>query len=63
MNKRLNGKRLPVGGRDWNVLDKLLTPTIHWKPVTVKGRTFCVPIVLRTLEQNVERYRKLWDQG
>lgn len=49
MRKVPNGKRLFVGGRNYDLLDRLLQPLIH---VTQDGKR----IVLRTTTQQIETY-------
>jgi hypothetical protein len=49
------GERLPVGGRDYDLLDILLQPLIH---ITEDGRR----IVLRNTRQQIEHHAHLiWE--
>ena len=55
--QRWNGRQLPVGGRDYNLLGMLLEPLIHVCQHT--GRR----IVLRTTRQQIARYWHLIDDS
>lgn len=54
--KVLNGKSLPIGGRNFDLMDKLLEATVFQDR---NGKR----IVLRTARQNIELRRHLWEEG
>ena len=62
MKKRPNGKTLLIGGRDYNLLDLLLTRTYVRKVVRLPNgvRVLTPPILIRTVRQNI-RYSHLID--
>lgn len=51
---RSSGKRLPVGGRDYNALDLLLSPLVLWKQVG--NNIYGERIVLRSTREQIARY-------
>lgn len=56
MNKRPSGKSLPVGGRDYNLLDALLTRTYVTKAVRMSGKIITARVLIRTARQNTQRF-------
>jgi hypothetical protein len=57
MNKRQNGKTLPVGGHDYNLLDALLTRTYVAKAVKMpNGKIITARVLIRSARQNFQRY-------
>lgn len=56
MNKIQNGKTLPVGGRNYDLMGMLLTPTRY----LLRDGTYKL---IRTTRENIERYRHLWEES
>lgn len=57
MKKATNGKRLPVGGRNFDLLGFLLTPLRYWDTNTHPWRL----VTIRTTREQIEKYLHLWE--